>query len=81
MIALENVALQAGQKVMEIFWAESCCNGPNSVMFSFNNAEPQYLNNTSLQSAIPAVSAPKGLSLIIMGLLCVLVLNARRKAK
>lgn len=80
-VELENLSLSAGQKAIDLFWAESCCNGPNSIMFSFDDAAPLYLSNASLKSAIPSVAAPTGLSLIIIGVFCLLLVKIQRKAK
>jgi hypothetical protein len=74
-VELENTVLSAGKNVVNIFWAESCCNGPNSVRFSFYNAEPVYLSSSSLDSAITAANSIALVGLGIMGL------GNRRKAK
>ncbi|MGJ8680782.1 CCXG family PEP-CTERM protein [Paraglaciecola sp.] len=78
-IKIENTLLPAAENVIEIFWAESCCNGPNSVMFSFDDAQSQYLSTASLKLAIPAkVEAPPGLSFVIIGLLGLLLFKTKK---
>lgn len=80
-VELENVPLSAGQKSIDIFWAESCCNGPNSVMFTFNNAQPVFLNSSALQDALLKVPAPNGITLFTLGLLLLIGLSANKKRK
>lgn len=80
-VELENISLTPGQKAIDIFWAESCCNGPNSVMFAFDNAQPVFLNSSALQDAIPEVAAPNGVTLLAFGLLVLIGLSANKKHK
>lgn len=78
-VTLEDTLLSAGQKVVEIFWAESCCNGPNSVMFSIDEVDPMYLNVSSLNLATAEVSAPKSLAIMGLGLFGLIGLSSRKK--
>ncbi|MCF2949657.1 CCXG family PEP-CTERM protein [Paraglaciecola aquimarina] len=79
-VELEQIPLLAGLNSIDIFWAESCCNGPNSVMFSVDNALPIFLSGTALQSEIPQVSAPNNLTLFALGL-CLLIWFSRKPLK
>jgi hypothetical protein len=78
-VTLENRLLSTGQKLVEIFWAESCCNGPNSVMFSINNKDAMFLSASSLGLATTEVSAPSNFALMGLGLITVIGLSRRRK--
>jgi hypothetical protein len=80
-VELENTVLSAGKNVVNLFWAESCCNGPNTVRFSFNNAEPVYLSSSSLVSAITAAPIANSIALVGLGLMGLIGLGNRRKAK
>lgn len=80
-VELENTLLSAGRNVVEIFWAESCCNGPNSVMFSLDNLDPMYLNASSLDFATTEVSAPNDFALMALGLCGLIGLSSRKVCK
>jgi hypothetical protein len=80
-VTLEDALLSTGQKLVEIFWAESCCNGPNSVMFAFNNEAPQFLTKSALDLATTEVSAPTNIALMGLGLLGLIGLSGRKKIK
>lgn len=52
---------------IELFWAERCCDGPSSVMFSVNGAEFSPLNETQLNQAM-TISSPAIFSLFLLAL-------------
>jgi hypothetical protein len=78
-VSLEDKLLSPGQKLVEIFWAESCCNGPNSVMFSIDNKDPMYLSASSIDAATIEVSDPNSFALMGLGLIAVVGLGRRKK--
>jgi hypothetical protein len=80
-IELPNTMLSAGRNLVEVFWAESCCNGPNSVMFAFDNEEPLFLNLRVLNTEAAKVSAPKSLALMGLGLFGLIGLSNKKKIK
>jgi hypothetical protein len=78
-VELENRLLTAGQKVVEVFWAEACCNGPNSVMFSLDNVDPMYLSVSALDTATIEVPTPNNFAFMALGLLGLIGLSTRKK--
>lgn len=77
-VELENTLLSAGQNVIDIFWAESCCNGPNSVRFSIDKMEPIYLNVNSLNFATTEISGPNNIALMALGLFGLIGLSSKK---
>lgn len=77
-VTLAGISLANQTNLIEIFWAERCCNGPNSVMFSLNNNSPALLSESALNAAME-VHAPATLSLFMVGLFG--LLKRRRNLK
>lgn len=62
---------------IELYWAERCCDGPSSVMFSVNGAEFSPLNEAQLNQAM-AVPSPAIFSLFLLALGGIVIQRTRK---
>lgn len=76
-VRLQNLSLLSNENVLELYWAERCCDGANSIKFALNSGNPNYLSKVELAEAM-AVSSPSSLPIWILGILG-LFANAGRK--
>ena len=62
--------ISVGNHLFEIYWAESCCNGPSSVRFSTDGENWDIVSKANIAAAVPAPSALAifGIGLIAFGL-------------
>ncbi len=69
--------LSLGNHVLEVFWAEGCCNGSNSARFSVNGSDWQDLNMANLDRLNP-VPVPAAFWFFGSGLIGLLGVNRKR---
>lgn len=68
--------LNSGQNLLDIYWGEWCCNGGNSMMFSFGNSNWLQLNEENLSAnfqqlpkqSLTSVPEPSTVLLLTLGL-------------
>lgn len=75
--------LSTGSNTLNIFWAEWCCNGNNSIRFSLNDGEWMQLNNSNLEQSLysaKAVPEPAAIALLLTGALGVYFARRRVEA-
>lgn len=79
-IRLQNLVLLSGVNLIELYWAERCCDGPNSVKFAFDNGTPEYLGNIALSKAT-TVPVPTSLAIWVLGLFILFTTTRCRNLK
>ncbi|WP_354622795.1 CCXG family PEP-CTERM protein [Psychromonas sp. MME2] len=65
-----DIDISVGSHLLEIYWAESCCNGPSTVRFTNDGQNWDVMSKESIAAAVPAPSALAifGIGLIGFGL-------------
>ncbi len=65
-ITASAIDIVAGNNLLEIYWAEACCNGANSIRFNADGTNWETLTTANITTAIPE---PAALALLGFGLL------------
>lgn len=77
--AIDNRIFDAGPHLIEVFWAEACCNGVNSILLSTDDNTPAMLSESVLDTAVIQVSAPDTSSLFMLGFMTLALYRSRSK--
>ena len=71
-----DLAVSSGINLLEVYWAENCCNGSNSAMFSSDFSDGMQAINVANLNAVD-VAEPSSLAILGLGLFA-LALRIRR---
>ena len=63
-----NNPIVAGAHTLDIYWAESCCNGYNSAQFTTDGNNWQSLSTANLETYAATVPEPTTIALLSLGL-------------
>jgi len=74
---VEDIALSTGDHVIQLLWAENCCNGASSVRFTEKLGQERPLS----VSDIDAASIPEPTSIALFGLAALGLMTRRKLAK
>jgi hypothetical protein len=65
-----DLAVSSGVNVLEVYWAENCCNGSNSAIFSSNSSGVMHAINVANIDAVN-VAEPSSFAILALGLFAV----------
>jgi hypothetical protein len=74
---VENIAFDKGDHVIQLLWAEKCCNGASSVRFTEESGK----NMTVSVANITAASIPEPTSIALFGLAALGLMTRRKLTK
>jgi hypothetical protein len=77
--SIDNRVFEAGPHLIEVFWAEACCNGVNSILLSTDENPPVLLSASNLNAAVTQVSAPDTSSIFMLGFMTIALYRSRSK--
>jgi hypothetical protein len=74
---VEDIVFAPGDHVVQLLWAENCCNGASSVRFSDNSGEDMILSVANVNTA----SIPEPTSIALFGLAALGLITRRKLTK
>ncbi|MCJ8295130.1 MAG: CCXG family PEP-CTERM protein [Colwellia sp.] len=74
---VEDIALTTGDHVIQLLWAENCCNGASSVRFTEKSGQERPLSVAN----VAAASIPEPTSIALFGLAALGLITRRKLAK
>lgn len=80
---VDNIALTTGKNIIQLLWAEDCCNGANSVRFSEASGQEKILSvdNINGLSNVSPTDIPEPATIALFGLAIVGLVTRRKLQK